>query len=390
MKKGTGRDRTIHRPEDDMKRFGLSAITALLVLLGAARTNAQQITVNVNVNGQAASGVNVVFIAANLIKTPQPNAQPNDGNANALNLGNMLKTRTATTNTSGTSVLDLSNIIKPQGQTQVQIVVRVCKDGKNVVYIVQSAAEVPPQDEKCVNTNDCKCKDRVGGFFLIHDGDSVTVNITPETIDVHITQAGGGSVGGTGFSKIVSIDLGGGVGFKNLGGTKGETLPGGTFSTSSPTTFSGDVGAAVNVGPISFASYFYAASGISSSGSTSLPSGGTDLVKVNRTFRGATLTAGANIPLGSRLSFNVHGGGDFWHVDVDTKETVSGGTTSSNSRGVDGTGWTVGAAVRVKISGRWSLFAGYDYLPMKNAGVNVHLNEGSVGVMFRLFGKPGK
>jgi len=77
-------------------------------------------------------------------------------------------------------------------------------------------------------------------------------------------------------------------------------------------------------------------------------------------------------------------------VNIDTKETVSGGTTSSNSRGVDGTSWTVGAAVRVKISGRWSFFAGYDYLPMKNAGVNVHLNEGSFGVMYRLFGKSGQ
>ena len=376
-----------------MKRFGLIAITALLALLGVARTNAQQITVNVNVNGQPASGVNVVFIAANLIKTPQaqPNAQPTEGNTNALNLGNMLKTRTATTNSSGTSVLDLSNIIKPQGQTQVQIVVRVCKDGKNIVYIVQSAAQVPPQDEKCINNNDCKCKDRVGGFFLIHDGDSVTVNITLETIGVHITSVGGGAATTNGFTQIISFDVGGGVGFKNLGGTKGETLPGGTFSTPSATAFSGDVGVAVNIGPVSLANYFYAATGISSSGSTSLPGGGTDTVNVNRTFRGDTLTAGATIPLGSRLSFNVHGGGDFWHVNIDTKETVSGGTTgtaTTNSRSVDGTGWTVGAAVHVKISGRWSFVAGYDYLPMSNAGANVHLNEAMFGVTYRLFGKP--
>jgi len=67
-----------------MKRFGLVAITALFALLGVARTNAQQVTVNVNMNGQPASGVSVVFIAANLIKTPQaqPNAQPAEGNAN--------------------------------------------------------------------------------------------------------------------------------------------------------------------------------------------------------------------------------------------------------------------------------------------------------------------
>jgi hypothetical protein len=378
-----------------MKRFRLVATTALFAVLCVARTNAQQVTVNANMNGQPASGVSVVFIAANLIKTPQaqPNTPPAGGNTNALNLGNMLKTRTATTNSSGTSVLDLSNIIKPKGQTQVQITVRVCKDGKNVVYIVQSAAELPPQDEKCVNNNDCKCKDRSAGLFWIHDGDSINVNITPETIEVHVTHAGGGSASANGFIQLLSIDAGGGIGFKNLGGTKGETFPGGTFTTGSPTTFAGDVGGAVNIGPISLADYFYAASGIGSNGSTSLPGGGTDTVNVNRTFRGDTLTAGASIPLGSRFSFNVHGGGDFWHVNIDTKETVSSGSSSSvatNSRGVDGTGWTVGAALHVRISGRWSFVAGYDYLPMRNAGVNVHLHEGTFGVTYRLFGKSSK
>ena len=376
-----------------MKRFGLIAILALLGLLCAARTGAQQVTVNVNVNGQPSSGVSVVFVAANLIKTSQaqPNGQPSEGNTNALNLGNMLKTRTATTDSSGTSVLDLSNIIKPKGETQVQITVRTCKDGKNVVYIVQSGAEIPPQDEKCVNNNDCRCKDRAAGLFLIHDGDKINLNISPETVEVHVTHAAGGGPSQAGFTRLVSIEVGGGIGFKNLGGTHGEMLPGGTFSTSSPTAFAGDVGAAVNVGPVSFANYFYAANGISSGGSTSLPGGGTDMVDVTRGFRGDTLTVGANIPLGSRLSFSVHGGGDFWHVNVDTKETVSGGTagtTTSNSRSVDGTGWTVGAAVHVKISGRWSFFAGYDYLPMSNAGVNVHLNEGTFGVTYRFFGRP--
>lgn len=371
-----------------MKRFGLVAVAGLLLVVSLPRTAAQQITVNVNVNGQPASGVNVVFVAANLIKAPQTNVQPTEGNTNALNLGNMLKTRTATTDSSGTSVLDLGNIIKPKGQTQVQITVRVCKDGKNIVYIVQSTAEIPPQDEKCVNNNDCKCKDRGAGLFWISDGDTVTVNVTPDSVEVHVAHAGGGPGVANGFTHLVSIEVGGGVGFKNLGGTKGEALPGGTFRTSSPTAVAGDGGASLNVGPISFADYFYAANGISSSGSISLPGGGMDTARVNRTFRGDTLTAGANVPLGSRLSFNVHGGGDFWHVNIDTKETVSCGTASANNRGVDGTGWTVGAAVRVKISGRWSFFAGYDYLPMSNAGVNVHLNEGTFGVTYRFFGKP--
>ena len=378
-----------------MKRFVLVGVTAFFVLLGVPRIAAQQVTVNVNVNGQPATGVSVVFMAANLIKSPsaQP-GQPGATDNNALNLGNMLKTRTATTNSSGTGVLDLSNIIKPHGQTQVQIVVRVCRDGKNVVYILQQGQQVPPQDEKCVNNNDCKCKDRDAGFFLIFDGDAIGLNITPETIEVHITHTGGGpSTGQVGFTRLVSMDIGGGIGFKNLGGTKGETLPGGTFSTSSPTSFAGDFGAALNVGPIFFADNFYTASGISSKGSTSLPGGGTDTVNVNRTFRGDTLTAGVKIPVGDRFSLLVHGGGNFWHVNIDTRETVSGGTTptsTSNSRSVDGTGWTVGTAVQVKISGRWSFVAGYDYLPLDNAGVHVHLHEGMFGVTYRLFGNPGK
>jgi len=372
-----------------MKRFGLVAITALLTLSCVARTAAQQVnvTVNVNVNGQPASGISVVFMAANLIKSPQAqtNGQPSEGNANTLNLGNMLKTRTVTTDSSGTGVLDLSNIIKPHGQTEVQIVVRVCKDGKNVVYILQKGQQVPPQDEKCVNNTDCKCKDRlVGGYWRVGDGDTIGINITPETVEVHITHAGGGSGATNEFTHLISIEVGGGVGFKNLGGTKGETLPGGTFSTPSPTSFSGDVGAAIYVGPLSIADNFYAANGISSKGSTSLPSGGTDTVNVNRTFRGNTLTEGVKIPVGNRFSLLVHGGGNFWHVNIDTKETISGGTTTSNSRGVDGTGWTAGAAVQVKISGRWSFVAGYDYLPMSNARVNVHLNEGSFGVTYRI------
>jgi len=375
-----------------MKRFGLIAVTAFFVLLSVPRIAAQQVTVNVNINGQPASGMSVVFLAANLIKSPTAEpGQPRASDANALNLGNMLKTRTATTNPSGTAVLDLSNIIKPHGQSEVQIVVRICKDGKNVVYILQQGQQVPPQDEKCVNNTDCKCKDRSAGIFLITDGDTINVSVNPESIDVHITHIGPeASAELKESTQIVSFEVGGGVGFKNLGGTKGEILPGGTFSTPSPTSFSGDVSARLNVGPVSFATNFYAANGISSKGDTSLPSGGSDIVSVNRTFRGDTLTVGAKIPAGHKVSFLVHGGGNFWHVNTDTKETVSNGTTTSSSRAVDGTGWTTGAAVQVKISGRWSFVAGYDYLPMSNAGVNVHLHEGMFGVTYRLFGNPGE
>src|SRR5215831_911352 len=275
-----------------MKRFGLIAVTAFFVLLSVPRIAAQQVTVNVNIYGQPASGMSVVFLAANLIKSPTAEpGQPRASDANALNLGNMLKTRTATTNPSGTAVLDLSNIIKPHGQSEVQIVVRICKDGKNVVYILQQGQQVPPQDEKCVNNTDCKCKDRSAGIFLITDGDTINVSVNPESIDVHITHIGPeASAELKESTQIVSFEVGGGVGFKNLGGTKGEILPGGTFSTPSPTSFSGDVSARLNVGPVSFATNFYAANGISSKGDTSLPSGGSDIVSVNRTFRGDTLT----------------------------------------------------------------------------------------------------
>jgi hypothetical protein len=174
-----------------MKRFGLVGITlwALLSLLDAPQAAAQQITVNVKLDGQAAPGVSVVFLAANVIKTQT--AVTENADKSALSIGNIIKTRVAVTNASGTGILDLSNIIKPHGQVEVQIVVRICKDGKNVVYILQKGQEVPPQDKKCVDNKDCECKDRpVAGIFPINDGDTITVGINPETVDVQVTHTG--------------------------------------------------------------------------------------------------------------------------------------------------------------------------------------------------------
>jgi hypothetical protein len=171
-----------------MKRLGISgmATSTLFCLLFSSNLTAQKIGVNVNQEGQPASGVTIIFLAANTIKTQ---AQPTENADNStLNLSNVIKPPTAVTDSSGVSVLDLSNILKPHEQGQVQIVVRKCEDGKTVVYLVQQGAEIPPQDEKCVNNDKCKCKDRPAGFFLIGDGDTVNVGINPGSIDVQVTH----------------------------------------------------------------------------------------------------------------------------------------------------------------------------------------------------------
>ena len=92
----------------------------------------------------------------------------------------------ATTNDAGQAILNLSNIIKSHEQVQAQITVRECKDGKTVVYVLQQGATLPPQDQKCANNDDCKCKDRDGGYFTLSDGDTLDVAITPQAIDVHV------------------------------------------------------------------------------------------------------------------------------------------------------------------------------------------------------------
>jgi len=196
---------------------------------------------------------------------------------------------------------------------------------------------------------------------------------------------------------LVSMQVGGGVGFNNIGGSSGDraaflnSFPGGTFSTSA-NTFAGNVGSSIGIGPAVFDFDAWRASGNNSNGSGPVLGGGTDTAHITQQFQGISVTAGPKIPLGGKASLIIRGGGNFWHSNIDTKETV-GGTTSStatNSRGIDGTGWTTGAALQWDFAPRWSAVVRWDYLAMNNAGVNVHLNQGSVGVMFRLFGVPGK
>jgi len=196
---------------------------------------------------------------------------------------------------------------------------------------------------------------------------------------------------------LFSMGIGGGLGFSNIGGTSGDraaflnSFPGGTFSTSA-NTFFGNVGGSLGIGPSIFDFNAWRAGGNTSTGSGPTLGGGTDTAHITQQFEGISLTGGGKIPLGGGVSLILRGGGNFWHSNIDTKETVTGTTssTATNSRGVDGIGWTTGAALQVDLSRRWSAVARWDYLSMNNAGVNVHLNQGSVGMMFRLFGVPEK
>jgi hypothetical protein len=196
---------------------------------------------------------------------------------------------------------------------------------------------------------------------------------------------------------LVSMQVGGGLGFSNIGGTSGDraaflnSFPGGTFSTSA-NTFAGNVGSSIGIGPAVFDFNAWRANRSDSKGSGPVLGGGTDTAHITQQFQGISLTGGGKIPLGGGVSLILRGGGNFWHSNIDTKETVTGTTsnTATNSRGVDGIGWTTGAALQVDVSRRWSAVVRWDYLSMNNAGVNVRLNQGSVGMMFRLFGVPGK
>lgn len=252
-----------------------------------------------------------------------------------------------------------------------------CPDG--TLYAVEDGAEgqIPCPEKK---------RSRLAGFYL-DDSGTIEINEDAGTPVANLPQ-----------NALISMQVGGGVGFNNIGGTSGDraaflnSFPGGTFSTST-NTFAGNVGSSLGIGPMVFDFNAWRANGSDSKGSGPVLGGGTDTALITQQFQGFSVTAGPKISLGGNVSLILRGGGNFWHVKVDTKETVANGTssnTATNSRSVDGRGWTAGAALQIDISRRWSVVARYDYLPMSNAGVNIHLNEGSIGVMFRLFGAPGK
>jgi len=290
---------------------------------------------------------------------------------------------TGTTDSAGAFVFPPGLLSATKSNTQMEVY-EVCLNGQKAVFVIPKDTE----DQLPKDTGDCY-KRYLGGFWS-DGGPTVVVDLAKGTV----TQTGGGPVAGPPVGNpLISFQVGGGLGFKNLGGTSGEVLPGGKFTTPSPTNFAGDLGTSISIGPAVFGTNLWRANAIASSGSASLPGGGADSLAVNRKMEGDAVTAGVKIPLRGKVSFIVHGGGNFWRVNIDTKETVASGTlnnTVTNSKTVEGKGWVVGGTLRVDVSRRWSVVVRYDYLPMSNAGVNIHLNDGSVGVMLRLFGLPRK
>jgi hypothetical protein len=367
-----------------MKRLALGAMATwtLLCLFFIPNAAAQQIGVDVRQDGQAAPGVSVVFVAANVIKaqtTPADNA-----NKDALNIGNVLKTRTAITDSNGNSVLDLSNIIKSHEKIEVQIVVRKCENGKNVVYVVQKGAQVPPQDEKCVNNDKCKCNDYVAGIYIVSDGDTVTVNITPGAVNVQIAQ-------GTGTSGIshkpqthvpVWVQVDGGPGFKNFSGLSGncsaftQIFPGGKCDHSS-NSFAFDVGGSLHVWHAAVRGGYFRANNIQLNGTGTVP-GGTDTLRSTLQPDGGYLTGGFCVPIGNKLSFIPEGGAAFWRVNLKRTETVTTGSTtntSTDSGQVTGTGPMVGAALHLDLTSVVGVEVRYDWVQMSNTPlVNEHNN----------------
>jgi len=278
-----------------------------------------------------------------------------------------------TTTTGGDGNATIPGNILSANKPHTHMNVYQCPDG--TLYAVEDGAEggIPCPEKK---------RRKLGGFYL-DDSGTIEINEDAGTPVANLPQ-----------NPIVSMQVGGGVGFKNFGGTSGEraaflrTFPGGTFNTQA-NSFAGDVGTSLNVGPVVFDFNAWQASENASNGSFPLQGGGTDTVEFARQLQGITVTGGGKIPLGPKASFIVRGGGNFWHVNIDTKETETNGTTTStvtNTRSVEGRGWTVGGALQVDMSRRWSVVVRYDYIPMST----MHLNEGSVGMMFRLFGPPGK
>jgi len=335
----------------------IAALATVLNLSSSAIAQKLPTNMQLNRDNQPAAGVSIFVLAgANKFASGTP--------------------PTGTTSTAGVVVFPPGVLSANKPHTQMKLY-EVCVNGQKVIFVIPKGTENQlPED-----TDDCH-KRYLGGFWL-DGGPDVVIDLTKGVV----TQTGGGPVTGPPQGiRPVSVDVGVSLGFKNLGGTSGESFSG-TFTTPSSNALAGDVSASMVIGPLVFANTLYRASGITSTGGASLPGGGADNFNVVRTFQGDMLTAGFKIPLGGKFSVIPHAGGNFWHVIVATEEKVSSGTTTStvsNSRGVKRWNWTAGAVVQLHVSGRWSLVFGYDYLPVSNAGMNVHLNEGFVGVKLRV------
>ena len=347
-------------------------IVAVATFLSFAAIGAAQnapITIQVTQNGPPVGNVSIFTLASGNKFSP---STPPAG----------------TTDTTGTFVFPSGLLSSNKAHTQMEVY-EVCVNGKKVVFVIAKGSESQlPKD-----TADCKHR-YIGGFYW-DSGSTIAVDLG---LGGGVTQNGGATAQPPSGNPLVSVLVGGGVGFKNFGGTSGDraaflqSFPGGTFSTPA-NSFAADVGGSIDIGHLVLGIDGWRANANDSKGSGPVLGGGTDTAVIAQQFQGFFLTAGGEFPLGRKASLIIRGGGNFWHANIDTKETVANGTTSStvtNSRGVDGRGWTTGAALQVDISRRWSFVFRWDYIPMSNGPVNIHLNEGSVGVMFRLFGSPRK
>ena len=368
------------RSEDPMTtRRSLVFLAALCTALAAAHPAAAQqtvadrtITVQVKLDGQPQSGVSIFTLAAG--NKYSPSTPP-----------------VAETNNTGSASVLLSGLLSAnKPHTQMEVTLEVCVDGKKRIFIVPAGSE----DQVPKDTNDCK-HHRIGAFWW-DGGSHVVIEIGQNP---GVTQTSGGLFGFTSqTSPLVTGWAGGGIGFKNIGGTSGQitsfqsAFPGGTF-VPEKNAFAGELNGAVGVSYAVFGLDLWRANPSDSNGSGPVLGGGTDTAHISQQNQGLDITAGGRIPLPDNFSLIIFGGGNFWHSNIDTRETVTGGTTittSGSSIHISGTGWMGGMRGQFKCTRRISIVAGYSYLPLRKGPVDIHLNEGTFGVLFAIFGAPAR
>jgi hypothetical protein len=360
--------------EDNMKYFVLAAITiwTLLSLVVAPNAAAQTVNVVVNDTGQAPTNVNVVFLAANRIKPPTVATPPSDSGQ-------------------PTFALNLSNVIKPREKVNVEIVVRKCENGKEVVYIVQQGALVPPPDEKCKEGEKCKCEDRrpVGGYFSLGGGDTLTITIRPGSVnaDVTHTAVGGRTTSTTPTSHLIWVQLGGNVGFKQFSNL--NTCNALSNLSTGANCKAGNKSVAAGVeGTLGFTPYFglgvvYTRTGeITRTADTSTSN---EIDKIGTQF--TAVTGQAFLPL-KHVILSAEGGAAFSQFRETEKQTLdSGGTPTTEVTNFhhNTVGPLIGGRIQIPISRHIAVQARYAWVRAKDEPVlNEHNNVVLFGIVFTL------
>jgi opacity protein-like surface antigen len=366
-------------------RFELVTLLVLLGALSGRSALSQQVTLNVTSNGPPAAGASVVFYAANLIKEPTPAAGvvPGGTNPSALALGNMLKTRLAVTDEHGHGVLDLSNIIKSGGRTQVLIEVRVCEDGKNVVYIFQDLKAVPPQEQKCAGNDSCNCKNRVAGIFIIGDGDVVGIDITPQSIEVHITHPGAAAPGG---SAALHANLHGGLGLVNQANINTcGALPSNAACSSSHTPFLYDFGAGLEWNALRLDGG-YVGSNTTTRDATIPTSGGTEGEHSSAQLSFGYALLGYQFPTLGAVDLVASVGAVFWEQslkELQTAPTATGSGAATDSATLKGTSAAGGLGAELALAPGLKLQLKWLHLQTRRApALDAQQNVVTLGVQY--------